>query len=147
MTSHVFLYGSFYSEKLESIVGDIVGMQGAILRNHQVHFRGSHKVFSGSSVATVSPAEGRDVLGIMYELTDRQTDLLDVVMMHCKKRIVEVFDGTNMRAANIYVLRDECGQVRPTIAYQNSHEKLVREAYALYRKQVDDPNRLLPLSP
>ena len=138
MTEHVFLYGGLYPEKLESIVGDITAMYGAILKDHMVHFDGSHGMFSGSSVATVSPGDGRDVLGILYELTDRQADLLNVVMMHCKRSIVEVFDGFNMRTANIYVLRDECGQVRPTAAYIKMHEKLVREAYALYRRQVDE---------
>jgi gamma-glutamylcyclotransferase (GGCT)/AIG2-like uncharacterized protein YtfP len=147
MVEHqIFLYGALTREKLGSIVGDVTVMCGAILKNHRITFSGSHKVFQGSSVATVSPHDGTDVLGIVYALSERQMDLLDLFMGEktglCKKRVVHVFDGSKTRTVTMFVSCREEGQTggdqpRPTSAYQKLHQTLVREAYALYRTQVD----------
>jgi len=141
MVEHVFLYGALHSEKLRSILGEVTVLCGCILKNHKIVFAGSQSVFQGSSVATVSPHDGTDVLGILYEISERQADLLDLFMgsrigSMMKKR-VSVVDGQSTRDVTIYVLRNDAQQSRPHVAYQNLHEKLVREAYALYRKQTD----------
>ena len=138
----VFLYGALTTEKLGSIVGDVTMICGAILKNHKIKFCGSHKVFQGSSVATVSPHDGTDVLGIVYKMTERQMDVLDLFMGQktgfCKKKIVHVFDGRANRTVTMFVSCEEVEeQVRPNAAYHKLHESLVREAYALYRTQVD----------
>ena len=138
----VFLYGALHTEKLGSIVGSITVVCGAILKNYKITFRGSHKVFQGSSVATVSPHDGADVLGIVYTLNERQMDLLELFQGQktglCKKKIVHVFDGHTNRTVTMFVSCQEVEeQVRPNAVYHKLHESLVREAYALYRTQVD----------
>lgn len=147
MVEHqIFLYGALSKEKIGSIVGDVTVICGAILKNHNIQFCGSHKVFQGSSVATVSPHDGTDVLGIVYALSDRQMDLLNLFMGEktglCKKKVVEVFDGRANKTVTMFVSCEGDGQTsgvqpRPNAAYQKLHQSLVREAYALYRTQVD----------
>ena len=138
----IFLYGALTTEKLGSILGDVTVICGAILKNYRIEFCGSHKVFQGSSVATVLPHDGTDVLGIVYKITECQMDLLELYMGQrtglCKKKIVQVFDGRANRAVTMFVSCQEVEeQVRPNAAYHKLHESLVREAYALYRTQVD----------
>ena len=140
MVHSVFLYGALHTEKLISIVGEVVVLGGCILKNYKVTFGGSQKVFQGSSVATVTPNDETDVIGILYEISERQAALLDLFMGSrtgsMKKTRVSVVDGHKDRAAIMYVLSKDTGeQVRPNTAYEKLHEKLVREAYALYRKQ------------
>ena len=141
MTVLLFEYGALTHEKLTTLLGDVDVVCGAILHNHGLTFSGKSRFFQGSSVATVSPKKGLDVLGVVYKLHEKQMDLLDLIYessMGLMARVkADVHDGSMARTVDMYVLQSPSPSSRePSPAYEEQHTALVKEAYHLYRNQV-----------
>lgn len=138
----LFEYGSLCYEKITSVVGDVACVKGAILPRHEIRFGGRSKMYGGSGVATAVPSTKRDkdILGVVYKLTEAQLELLDLYFechLGLMKRVRKVVDdGKRTSSVYVYVLQDD--NPRPTSVtdtYKELHKALVREGFELFRKQ------------
>ncbi len=140
----VFEFATMTADHVRDIVGKVKVVDAAILHHHHISFGGKSAMHQGSSVATVVPHKDKDVLGLVYDLNDKQLQLF-TLFQECntglRKRVtkeVETPSGDTVQVV-VFVHRETLPAVQPSEEYFYRHKTLVHESFENFHKKRFSP--------
>lgn len=143
----VFEFATMTLENVQDIVGKVKFVDAAILHHHQISFGGKSAMHQGSSVASVAPQKNKDVLGLLYDLNEKQMELFSLYQ-ECstglRKRViteVETPSGKSFQAF-AFVHKTKLPPVKPSQEYFTLHKTLVHESFEIFHKKRFSSNEL-----
>lgn len=102
----------------------------------KLHFSSVIKKWGNGGVASLMPQTGSSVVGLVYQLTDHQIEMLDKIEGHMYQRqkvSVRCFNNTLVHANAYIKVKDTTPEVEPSSKYIKQIVALRRTAYAILR--------------